>query len=108
MDLRGEPVTRLPHTSTSAFLDSTLHQMVDLGRSGLAAELCLNYLEDRLHQLYQSSRMLSSMAQDNDLLKNYPTLDSMASLLGLHRSDMSLVTAICSTYDDVVSTTFDN
>ncbi|KAG0259286.1 Folliculin-interacting protein 1, partial [Linnemannia exigua] len=39
MDLRGEPVTRLPHSSTSAFLDSTLHQMVDLGRSGLAAEL---------------------------------------------------------------------
>ncbi|KAF9935404.1 Folliculin-interacting protein 1 [Linnemannia zychae] len=39
LDLKGEPVTRLPHTSTSAFLDSTLHQMVDLCRSGLAAEL---------------------------------------------------------------------
>lgn len=39
LDLRGEPVTRLPHTSTSSFLDSTLHQMVDLARSGLAAEL---------------------------------------------------------------------
>lgn len=39
LDLRGEPVTRLPHASTSSFMDSTLHQMVDLGRSGLAAEL---------------------------------------------------------------------
>ncbi|KAF9085874.1 Folliculin-interacting protein 1, partial [Mortierella sp. GBA35] len=97
LDLRGEPVTRLPHASTSLFLDSTLHQMVDLGRSGLAAELCLNYLEDRLHQLYQSSRMLSTMARDKNLLRMYPTLDSMAPLLGLHRSDMSLVVAICST-----------
>ncbi|KAF9906582.1 Folliculin-interacting protein 1 [Linnemannia zychae] len=108
LDLRGEPVTRLPHTSTSAFLDSTLHQMVDLSRSGLAAELCLNYLEDRLHQLYQSSRMLSSMARDKDMLRSYPSLDSVAPLLGLHRSDMSLVAAICSTYDDLVGTTFDN
>jgi hypothetical protein len=39
LDLRGEPVTRLPHTSTSSFLDSTLHQMVDLAHNGLAAEL---------------------------------------------------------------------
>ncbi|OAQ32479.1 hypothetical protein K457DRAFT_153652 [Linnemannia elongata AG-77] len=108
LDLRGEPVTRLPHASTSSFMDSTLHQMVDLGRSGLAAELCLNYLEDRLHQLYQSSRMLSSMARDKDLLRSYPTLDSMAPLLGLHRSDMSLLAAICSTYDDLVCTVFDN
>ncbi|KAF9132756.1 Folliculin-interacting protein 1, partial [Linnemannia schmuckeri] len=108
LDLRGEPVTRLPHASTSSFLDSTLHQMVDLGRSGLAAELCLNYLEDRLHQLYQSSRMLSSMARDKDLLRSYPTLDSMAPLLGLHRSDMSLLAAICSTYDDLVCAVFDS
>ncbi|KAG0293750.1 Folliculin-interacting protein 1 [Linnemannia gamsii] len=107
LDLRGEPVTRLPHTSTSSFLDSTLHQMVDLAHNGLAAELCLNYLEDRLHQLYQSSRMLSSMSRDKDLLRSYPTLDSIAPLLGLHRSDMSLVAAICSTYDDLVCTVFD-
>jgi hypothetical protein len=68
---------------------------------------CLNYLEDRLHQLYQSSRMLSSMSRDKDLLRSYPTLDSIAPLLGLHRSDMSLVAAICSTYDDLVCTVFD-
>lgn len=52
--------------------------------------------------------MLSSMARDKDLLRNYPTLDAIAPLLGLHRSDMSLVTAICSTYDDLVCTVFDS
>ncbi|KAF9354903.1 Folliculin-interacting protein 1 [Mortierella sp. AD094] len=37
-DLRGEPVTRLPHISASLFIDTTLHQMVDLAHSGLSAE----------------------------------------------------------------------
>ncbi|KAF9186982.1 Folliculin-interacting protein 1 [Haplosporangium sp. Z 767] len=101
-DMRGEPVTRMPHMSTSAFMDATLHQMIDLAHSGLAAELCLNYLEDRLLQLYQCSRMLSSLVRDQEMLKQYPTLDSMAPLLGLHRSDMPLVLAVCSTYDDVI------
>ncbi|KAG0200684.1 Folliculin-interacting protein 1 [Mortierella sp. GBA30] len=102
IDLRGEPVMRLPHTSTSSFMDATLHQMLDLARSGLAPELCLNYLEDRLLQLYQCSRLLSSLARDRDMLRLHPTLDSMAPLLGLHRSDMGLVLAVCSTYDDLI------
>ncbi|CAO3564891.1 unnamed protein product [Mortierella alpina] len=108
IDLRGEPVTRLPHTSPSSFMDATLHQMLDLAHSGLAPELCLNYLEDRLLQLYQCSRLLSSLARDRDMLQLYPTLESMAPLLGLHRSDMGLVLAVCSTYDDQITSTFDN
>ncbi|KAG0000259.1 Folliculin-interacting protein 1 [Entomortierella chlamydospora] len=35
---REEPVTRLPHVSPSLFIDTTLHQMVDLAHNGLAAE----------------------------------------------------------------------
>ncbi|KAF9945917.1 Folliculin-interacting protein 1, partial [Mortierella alpina] len=108
IDLRGEPVTRLPHTSPSSFMDVTLHQMLDLAHSGLAPELCLNYLEDRLLQLYQCSRLLSSLARDRDMLQLYPTLEAMAPLLGLHRSDMGLVLAVCSTYDDQIMSTFDN
>ncbi|KAF9905675.1 Folliculin-interacting protein 1, partial [Lobosporangium transversale] len=101
IDLRGEPVTRLPHTAASSFIDETLHQMMDLAHNGLTAEQCLNYLEDRLHQLYQCSRMLSSIARDQNMVKVYPTLESVAPLLGLHRSDMTLVLAVCSTYDEL-------
>lgn len=108
MDFRIEPVTRLPHKPTSAFIDETLHQMIDLARSGLAAEQCLNYLEDRLYQIYQRSQMLSSIARDQDMLNAYPTLDSVAPLLGLHRSDMGVVLAVCSTYDEVVASKFEN
>ncbi|KAG0001592.1 Folliculin-interacting protein 1, partial [Entomortierella chlamydospora] len=90
---REEPVTRLPHVSPSLFIDTTLHQMVDLAHNGLAAEQCLHYLEDRLHQLYQCSRMLSTISRDEEMMKSYPTLESMAPLLGLHRSDMALTLA---------------
>ncbi|KAG0363464.1 Folliculin-interacting protein 1 [Gamsiella multidivaricata] len=108
IDLRGEPVMRLPHTSTSMFMDATLHQMIELAHSGLAAEQCLNYLEDRLHQLYQCGRMLSSIAREKDMLRSYPTLESVAPLLGLHRSDMALVLAVCSTYDEEVFNIYEN
>ncbi|KAF9559196.1 Folliculin-interacting protein 1 [Mortierella alpina] len=108
IDLRGEPVTRLPHASPSSFMDATLHQMLDLAHSGLSPELCLNYLEDRLLQVYQCSRLLSSLARDREMLQLYPTLESMAPLLGLHRSDMGLVLAVCSTYDDQILSAFDN
>ncbi|KAF9208852.1 Folliculin-interacting protein 1 [Haplosporangium sp. Z 27] len=108
MDFRDEPVTRLPHKSASLFIDTTLHQMVDLTNSGLSAEQCLHYLEDRLHQLYQCSRMLSTLSRDQEMLRTYPTLESMAPLLGLHRSDMALALAVCSTYDDLILSTYES
>ncbi|KAF9397539.1 Folliculin-interacting protein 1, partial [Mortierella sp. AD011] len=105
---REEPVTRLPHVPPSLFIDTTLHQMVDLAHNGLAAEQCLHYLEDRLHQLYQCSRMLSTISRDEEMMKSYPTLESMAPLLGLHRSDMALALAVCSTYDELILNTFED
>lgn len=38
MDFRIEPVTRIPHAPTSVFVDETLHRMMDLAHSGVAAE----------------------------------------------------------------------
>jgi hypothetical protein len=52
--------------------------------------------------------MLSLIARDQDMIHAYPTLDSIAPLLGLQRSDMSLVLAVCSTYDDTVVDMFEN
>ncbi|KAI1298868.1 hypothetical protein EDD11_006739 [Mortierella claussenii] len=107
IDLRGEPVTRLPHVSASAFVDATLRQMIDLFHTGLSAEQCLRYLEDRLHQIYQCSRMLSTMAKDEDVVRQHPSLESVAPLLGLHRSDMALVLAVCSTYDEMIGSVYE-
>ncbi|KAG0353581.1 Folliculin-interacting protein 1 [Podila minutissima] len=102
----SEGTVSMQSSVPSQFLDETLHQMVGLGRSGLTAELCLGYFEDRLLQLYQCSRLLSSMVRNKEMMKGRPTLDSMAPLLGLHRSDMTLVLSICSTYDDLVTRIF--
>ncbi|KAI8604231.1 folliculin-interacting protein middle domain-containing protein, partial [Dissophora ornata] len=38
VDLRGEPVTRMPHTSSSVYIDETLHQMVKMAQGGITAE----------------------------------------------------------------------
>ncbi|KAG0028781.1 Folliculin-interacting protein 1 [Podila clonocystis] len=103
---QSEGTVSMQSSVPSQFLDETLHQMVGLGRSGLSAELCLGYFEDRLLQLYQCSRLLSSMVRNKEMMKGRPTLDSMAPLLGLHRSDMTLVLSICSTYDDLVTRIF--
>ncbi|KAG0053941.1 Folliculin-interacting protein 1 [Gryganskiella cystojenkinii] len=103
---KGEHVVRIPNVASS-FLDVTLHQMLDLSRNGLAAEMCLNYLEDRLYQLYQYSRMLSSLTRDSEVLRMHPTLDAMSTLLGLQSSDMPLVLAVASTYDDLVVGVFE-
>ncbi|KAF9434182.1 Folliculin-interacting protein 1, partial [Entomortierella beljakovae] len=102
IEMRGESVAKSPHRSASTFIDTTLHQVIDLANSGLSSEQCLNYLEDRLHQIYQSSRVLSKISRDQDMLRLYPTLESAAPLLGLHRSDMPLVLAVCSTYDELI------
>ncbi|KAG0299290.1 Folliculin-interacting protein 2 [Dissophora globulifera] len=108
LDLRGEPVTRLPHTSASVFVDETLHRMIDMSHNGVVAEQCLNYLEVRLTILYKCSQLLSSLARDKDMLNAYPTLEAMAPVIGLHRSDMPLVLAVCSTYDELVVNTLEN
>ncbi|KAF8935820.1 Folliculin-interacting protein 1, partial [Haplosporangium bisporale] len=103
---QSEGTVSMQSSVPSQFLDETLHQMVSLARSGLTAELCLGYFEDRLLQLYQCGRLLSSMVRNKEMMKSRPTLDSMAPLLGLHRSDMTLVLSICSTYDDLVARIF--
>ncbi|KAF9429572.1 Folliculin-interacting protein 1 [Podila epigama] len=101
-----EGTVSMQSSVTSLFMDETLHQMVALARSGLAADQCLGYLEDRLLQLYQCSRLLSSMVRNKEVMQGHSDLDSMAPLLGLHRSDMGLVLSVCSTYDEVISKTF--
>ncbi|KAF8934022.1 Folliculin-interacting protein 1 [Dissophora ornata] len=108
VDLRGEPVTRMPHTSSSVYIDETLHQMVKMAQGGITAEHCLNYLEERLAGLYQHSRVLASLSRDQDMLRTYPTLESMAPVVGLHRSDMALALEVCSTYDDMIVNIFEN
>ncbi|KAF9160731.1 Folliculin-interacting protein 1 [Actinomortierella ambigua] len=96
-------VVSMQNSSTSAFVDATLQRMVELFNNGLPADSCLTYLEDRLGQLYQHSKMLVEMASHKETAEPlFSNLDSVASTLGVHRSDLSLLASVCATYDDSI------
>ncbi|KAG0257303.1 Folliculin-interacting protein 1 [Actinomortierella ambigua] len=96
-------VVSMQNSSTSAFVDATLQRMVELFNNGLPADSCLTYLEDRLGQLYQHSKMLMEMTSHKETAESlFSNLDSVASTLGVHRSDLSLLASVCATYDDSI------
>ncbi|KAG0234688.1 Folliculin-interacting protein 1 [Actinomortierella wolfii] len=96
-------IVNMQNCSTSAFVDTTLQRVVELFSEGLPAESCLAYLEDRLGQLYQYSKLLADMANNKELAESlFPNLDSVASSIGVQRSDLPLLASICATYDDSI------
>ncbi|KAL1925400.1 uncharacterized protein VTP21DRAFT_283 [Calcarisporiella thermophila] len=90
----------IQRATPSKFVHETLLEIKNLHELKSSAESCVQYLEDRLQELYFTSFLVSSSIREGWLDKPEPDLMSIASSLGIDESDMQLLFAICTTHDD--------
>jgi hypothetical protein len=93
----GKSVSILRSIPSDHILE-TLQETHQLSQFGMPSESCVQYLEDRLRQLYYKSILLSSVLRENQEAISWDNV-TLANFIGVQASDINIILSIASTYD---------